>query len=164
VPRGSFCRPEFAGPCQCDMTNSCVRDSAHSYVSFAFSPVCHEDYFAAPSSRGLVRGLEQQCHAPVQRVQPTVEKSVNNVCITKDWAHRRLRVAVRCSALHCVADIKTQRQKDGQTDSSNWTRQRLCVAVCCSVLQCNAVWCSVLQGVAGCCRVLQGVAECCMVL
>ena len=49
-------------------------------------------------------------------------------------------VAVRCSALQCVADSRCARQS---------------VVVCCSVLQCGAVWCGVLQRVAVCCSVLQ---------
>jgi len=86
-------------------------------------------------------------------------------------------VAVRCSALQCVAECSSVLLCVAVRCSMP-CRKRLfhlycpagtpgvlqSVAVCCRVLQCFAVCCSVLQCVAVCCSVLQIVAVCCSVI
>ena len=53
-------------------------------------------------------------------------------------------VAVCCSVLQCVADMRTLIQIQLTVGFEGGK----CIAVCCSVLQCVAVCCSVLQCVA----------------
>ena len=82
--------------------------------------------------------------------------SIRIALYTTNTTHSKVSgkcVAVRCSALQCVAECVAVRCSALQ-----------CVAVRCSALQCDAVCCSALQCVAVCCSALQCVAVCCSAL